>query len=72
MKSGIMLEVSVESELPIKGDYSLTYRIDYGRNQSKWVEQVNKKDHQSRNLTLEYTFGSQKQEVKSVVNKCNE
>ncbi len=31
LKSGIFLELTVYSKVPIKGLYSLTYRLDYGR-----------------------------------------
>ncbi len=42
LKSGILLEVSVLTNVPIKGSYSLTYKVDYGRMQSKWSEQIQK------------------------------
>lgn len=55
-----MLEVSVLTSVPIKGPYSLTYKIGYGRVESKWVEQLQTVYNKSRNLTLEYTFGTLK------------
>ena len=60
LKSGIMLEISVLTSVPIKGPYSLTYKVGYGRNESKWVEQLQNVYNKSRNLTLEYTFGTLK------------
>jgi len=40
LKSGIFLELYIYTKVPIKGLYSLTYKIDYGRTQSKWTEQI--------------------------------
>lgn len=40
LKSGIFLEIFVYTKVPIKGPYSLTYKLDYGRIQSKWTEQM--------------------------------
>ena len=31
LKSGIFLEIKVFTKVPIKGQYSLNYRLDYGR-----------------------------------------
>lgn len=47
LKSGIFLELTVYSKVPIKGQYSLTYRVDYGRIHSKWTEHIYKEVHKS-------------------------
>ncbi len=40
LKSGISLEIYIYTKVPIKGLYSLTYKLDYGRTTSKWTEQI--------------------------------
>jgi hypothetical protein len=47
MSSGIKVEVQVLTVIPIKGEYQITYKLDYGRVQSKWVETVTHEVHKS-------------------------
>eukprot|EP00347_Sterkiella_histriomuscorum_P022325 403330878 len=68
LKSGIQLDIFLYTKVPIKGPYSLTYKLDYGRIQSKWTEQIQKDVHKSKALTVEYTYGLSKQEVNNFIN----
>jgi hypothetical protein len=40
IKSGIYLELILYTKVPIKGHYGLTYKVDYGRFNSKWTEVI--------------------------------
>jgi hypothetical protein len=60
LKSGIFLEASLFTKVPIKDKYSLSFKIDYGRSQTKWSEDVNKEHNKSRPLSFEYMFGLRK------------
>lgn len=60
LKSGIQLDVFLYSKVPIKGQYTLTYKIVYGRTESKWTEHIQKDVHKSKPLTIEYTYGLSK------------
>jgi hypothetical protein len=64
LSSGILFEGHVFTKVPIKGQYTLTYKIGYGRVQSKWSETMKKDLNKSRSTTFEYNFGQQKQEVR--------
>ena len=65
-KSDIVLEVCVLTRLPPINDtmissYTVNYKVDYGRVQGKWTEQLIKTDyHKSKLLSLEYIYGSHK------------
>jgi hypothetical protein len=64
LKSGIFLEAFVITKAPIKGNYTLIYKVEYGRYQSKWGEPITQAVHKSWGVTLEYSFGLNKQEVR--------
>ena len=47
LKSGIILELIIYTKVPIKGQYALTYKLDYGRINSKWTEAYTKEVNKS-------------------------
>lgn len=53
------MEAFVFTKTPIKGTYTLLYKAEYGRYQSKWGEPISNYVHKSWGVTLEYCFGLQ-------------
>ncbi len=64
LSSGILFEGCIYTKVPLKGPYVLTYKVGYGRVQTKWTESITKDLHKSRGATFEYNFGQPKQEVR--------
>ena len=60
LKSDIVFEAHVYTNVPLKSLYTLQYKLDYGRNCIQWEEKVQKPLHRSRSQTFEYSFGLQK------------
>lgn len=63
LKSDISFEAFIYTNIPLKCQYNLQYKMEYGRNELKWEELVSKPLYKSRSSIFEYSFGLQKQEV---------
>ena len=42
LNSGITFEAFIYSNIPLKCNYEITYRVDYGRSEIKWSEMADK------------------------------
>ena len=64
LHSNIQLEATVFTKTPIKkGQYSMNYRLEYARTQSKWTETTARQFHQSKLAPIDFMFAAPSQLV---------
>mmetsp|Transcript_24216 Transcript_24216/g.23796 ORF Transcript_24216/g.23796 Transcript_24216/m.23796 type:complete len:141 (+) Transcript_24216:62-484(+) len=64
LQSGIFMEASIMTKVPsTNSSYELSYRMGYGRKDIKWKEESQTEEFKSRNVSFQYNFCYQKQEL---------